>query len=185
MGLNWRLSWNLGQKLLIVGLFLQIPLSASAYDMRDNAIMHAHLGQELMDLHRPADAIEEFKAALLLNPYADLAAPIYNNLGIAYRATGNYIYAYASFQRACRIQPTFSLAFKNLIDTYDDAGRLPEVETYLKTQLVGNPDNAEAWFMLGYIYKAHKNPRAAKACFQRFLKLEPESEMARAARTAL
>ena len=178
-----RQVWLYGL-LAVIGL-LAFPLQGFAYDLRDNAISHAETAQQLMDLNRPAEAIEEYKAALLLNPYAGMAAMLYNNLGLAYRAVGNYTLAYASFQRAARIQPTFSMAFKNLIETYRLAGQLPAVELYMKDRVVENPENAEAWFMLGYIYKADQNPRAAKACFERFLKLEPESEMARAAKTAL
>ena len=179
--------WKVGlfSALCLTGLLGAGLLPANAYDLRDNAITHADNGRTLMDLERPAEAIEEFKAALLLNPYAGMAAQIYNNLGLAYRATGNYTYAYAAFQRACRIQPTFSLAFKNLVETYAAAGKLNQAEGYFKARLSENPDNAEAWFLLGYIYKANKNPRAAKACFERFLKLQPDSEMARAARTAI
>ena len=172
-----------GALLWVGGLLEMAP--AAAYDLRDNAITHANSAEALMALRRPAEAIEEYKAALLLNPYAGMAAMLYNNLGLAYRETGNYSFAYASFQRACRIQPTFSMAFRNLIDTYAAAGHLPEAERYMKDRVSENPDNAEAWFMLGYIYKANHNPKAAKACFERFLKLQPESEMARAARTAL
>ena len=171
--------------LLLAVAFLNVPLPVGAYDLHDNAILHANNAQQMMDLDRPAEAIEEYKAALQLNPYAGMAASLYNNLGLAYRSTGNYVYAYAAFQRACRIQPTFSLAFKNLIETYAAAGHLPEAESYFQARVTENPDNAEAWFMLGYIYKTNKNPKAAKACFERFLKLQPESEMARAARTAL
>jgi tetratricopeptide (TPR) repeat protein len=185
MGFPAPLRKKLSQACLWAALLWGVPGLAPAYDMRDNAITHENTGHELMALHRPAEAIEEFKAALLLNPYAGMAAMLYNNLGLAYRATGNYTYAYASFQRACRIQPTFSLAFKNLVETYAAAGHLPEAESYFKGRVLVNPDNAEAWFMLGYIYKAHNNPQAAKACFERFSKLQPESEMARAARNAL
>lgn len=164
---------------------LSLVCPAMAYDLRDNAIAHAQSGQHLLDIDRPADAVEEFKAALLLNPYAGMAAQIYNNLGLAYRAMGNYTYAYAAFQRACRIQPTFSMAFRNLVDTYAKAGQLPQVAQYFTSRVQENPDNAEAWFMLGYIYKASGNPAGAKNCFEHFLKLQPESEMARAARAAI
>lgn len=185
MGFPGRSCQKLNQGLLLCAFVVGLSGDAFAYDLKDNAITHASNGQELMELHRPAEAIEEYKAALLLNPYAGMAAMLYNNLGLAYRDIGNYTYAYASFQRACRIQPTFSMAFKNLIETYGKAGHLSEAESYLKDLVSVNPENAEAWFMLGYIYKAHNNSRAAKACFERFLKLEPESEMARAARSAL
>jgi tetratricopeptide (TPR) repeat protein len=130
-------------------------------------------------------AIEEFKAALQLNPYTNVAASLYNNLGLAYRELHNYPYAYASFQRACRIQPTFSLYYKNLIETYALAGKLDTVKAELQGALQRDPGDAEAWYMLGLIYKEQNNRKASKACFERFIKLEPESEMAHAARNAL
>lgn len=164
---------------------LTFPAGAMAYDLRDNAIAHARNGQLLMERDRPAEAIDEFKAALLLNPYTSLSAALYNNLGLAYRAVGNYPYAFASFQRACRIQPTFSYYYKNLIETYAAAGRLGKAERALQAIVDKNPDNAEAWFMLGLLYKEQGNRKQAKLCFETFLKLEPESEMATAARNAL
>lgn len=171
--------------ILIVGLLLNPNNTlAWAYDLKDNAILHARTGQLLLERGQAADAVEELKAALLLNPYTSLSASIYNNLGLAYRALGNYPYAYVSFQRACRIHPTFSLYYKNLIETYATAGQLKTVEQTLRSVTRSNPDNAEAWFMLGLLYKELNNRKQAQSCFERFLKLEPESEMARAARSA-
>jgi tetratricopeptide (TPR) repeat protein len=158
--------------------------SAWAYDLKDNAILHADNGQLLMERGQYAEAIEEFKAALQLNPYTNMSASIYNNLGLAYRALHNYPYAYASFQRACRIQPTFSLYYKNLIDTYAQAGRLNSVKVELQAAIQRDPGDAEAWYMLGLIYKHQGSKKAAKSCFDRYVKLEPESEMAQAARNA-
>jgi len=169
--------------LLLLAL-LAFPTGAMAYDLKNNAIAHARNGQLLLERDRPAEAIDEFKAALLLNPYTSLSAAIYNNLGLAYRAVGNYPYAFASFQRACRIQPTFSYYYKNLIETYAAAGRLGRVESALQKIVTKNPDNAEAWFMLGLLYKEQGNRKQGKLCFDKFLKLEPESEMATAARNA-
>jgi tetratricopeptide (TPR) repeat protein len=159
--------------------------SAQAYDLHDNAILHANNGQLLMERQQYDQAIEEFKAALQLNPYTNLSASLYNNLGLAYRELHNYAYAYASFQRACRLQPTFSLYYKNLIETYAQAGALGTVKRQLQAAIQRDPGDAEAWFMLGLLYKEQGSRKAAKACFERFIKLEPESEMARAARNAL
>jgi len=167
-----------------VALLLPCSSPILAYDLKDNAILHARKGQLLLERGQAADAVEELKAALLLNPYTSLSASIYNNLGLAYRALGNYPYAFVSFQRACRIHPTFSLYYQNLIDTYTAAGQGKLVERNLLSIVKRNPDNAEAWFMLGLIYKEQDNRTQAKRCFERFLKLEPESEMARAARSA-
>jgi tetratricopeptide (TPR) repeat protein len=171
----------------LLGLILSTVLCGNtwAYDLRDNAVLHANNGQLFMERQQYGQAIEEFKAALQLNPYSNLSASLYNNLGLAYRAIGNYTFAYASFQRACRIQPTFSLYYQNLIETYALAGKLVKVQQELEATLKENPDNAEAWFMLGLLYKEQGNQKAAKGCFERFVKLSPESEMTEAARKAL
>lgn len=146
---------------------------------------HARNGQLLMEREQYEEAIEEFKAAIRLNPFASMAAPIYNNLGLAYRAVKNYPYAYASFQRACRMQPPFSLYYRNLIETYQMASQLPRVKTQLIALLEDNPDNAEAWFLLGLTYREQGHLKLSRVCFEKFLKLQPEAEMAQAAREAL
>lgn len=164
---------------------LLAPGGALAYDLRDNAILHANNGQVLMERGQYPAAIEEFKAAIRLNPYTAMAASLYNNLGLAYRQTGQYALAYASFQHASRIQPTSALYLKNLIETYAAAGQLGEVEKTLNTIVAINPENAEAWFMLGLLYKEQGNRQAARTSFMKFIKLEPGSELAHAAKSAL
>lgn len=155
------------------------------YDLKENAILHANNGQLFLERGQADDAIEEFKAALRLNPYTSLSGALYNNLGLAYRATGQFALAYASFQHACRIQPTYALYYKNLIETYAVAGRLPAIERVLKSVLSRNVKDSEAWFLLGLLYREQGNRKAAKASFDKFLELEPASELARAARNAL
>jgi tetratricopeptide (TPR) repeat protein len=164
---------------------LLLPAEGMAYDLKDNAIAHARNGQLLMERQQYEEAIEEFKAAIRLNPYASLAASLYNNLGMAYRLTQNYANAYASFQRAIRIQPPFALYYRNLIDTYSRAEHLPVVKTQLLALTQDNPDNAEAWFLLGLTYQQEGDSSQARPCFERFLKLQPEAELARAAQAAL
>lgn len=156
-----------------------------AYDLKDNAIKHAQQGQLYMDRGQVELAIEEFKASLQLNPGSTLSAALYNSLGLAYSSRGEYPYAFVSFQRACRLQPTFSLYYRNLIDAYAAAQQLPQVQREFQAIVTRNPDNAEVWFLLGLLYKRQGNKQAAKPCFERFLKLQPESEMAQAAKDAL
>jgi tetratricopeptide (TPR) repeat protein len=165
-------------------LFLQCQ-NALAYDLHDNAILHARRGQLFLERQQPQDAIEEYKAAILLNPTTSMSAALYNDLGIAYRENGQATLAIASFQHACRIQPTYALYFQNLIETYVAAQQTAQAELELQRITQENPDDAEAWFMLGLLYKETGNRKQAKACLARFLKLKPESELAQAARTAL
>ncbi len=149
-----------------------------AYDLHDNAILHANNGKLFMERGQYGQAAEEFKAALRLNPATSLSGALYNNLGLAYRELDNYPLAYVSFQRAIRIQPTYALYYKNLMETYAAAGRLTDMEQALREVIRVNPVDAEAWFMLGLLYQEQQNRKAAKTCFTRFLKLEPGSELA-------
>ncbi len=162
-----------------------VCFAEAIYDLTDNAIQHARNGQLQMEREQYEEAIEELKASIRLNPFASMAAPIYNNLGLAYKATGNYPYAYASFQRACRMQPPFSLYYKNMVATYREAGQLKRVQGTLSQLVQDNPENAEAHFLLGLIHREQGNAQASQTHFRTFLKLQPESEMARAAREAL
>ena len=93
--------------------------------------------------------------------------------------------AIASFQHACRIQPTYALYYQNLVETYVAAGQTTQAQRELLSITRENPEDAEAWFMLGLLYKETGNRKSAKDCLTRFLKLKPESELAQAARTAL
>jgi tetratricopeptide (TPR) repeat protein len=175
-----------GLALLLSGAILVSAASwGDYYNLKDNAIMHSRQGNLYMKRQQYLDAIEEFKAGIRLNPYSSLAAPIYNDLGLAYRTVGDYALAYVSFQRACRIQPTYALFHTNLIKTYAMAGELPLAEATFRDILTMNPADAEVWFMLGMLYKERGADKAAKTCFKRFLKLQPESDMAQAARQAM
>jgi tetratricopeptide (TPR) repeat protein len=177
--------FTLGILVFALGAWAASSQNAVAYDLKDNAIAHARKGQLLMERGQYEEAIEEFKAAILLNPFASMAAPIYNNLGLAYRVTQNYPLAYAAFQRACRMQPPFSLYYRNLINTYSEAGQLPQVQAQFEALTIDNPDNAEAWFLLGLTYQKTGNKEKARPCFERFLQLQPEAELAQAAQAAL
>ncbi|HEY9686213.1 MAG TPA: tetratricopeptide repeat protein [Coleofasciculaceae cyanobacterium] len=172
----------------LAGILLVLTLlvcTALAYDLKDNAIQHANQGRLLMERGQHAEAVEEFKAALRLNPATGMSGALYNNLGLAYKELGEYPLAYVSFQRALRIQPTYTLYYKNLIETYAAAGRLREVEQSLRSVVTLNPQDAEAWFLLGLLYQEEQNKKASRVCFSRFLKLQPASELARTAQSAL
>lgn len=164
---------------------LGLSSMAWAYDLHDNAILHAQRGKLFLERQQYDLAVDEYQAAIRLNPQTSMSGSLYNNLGIAYRENKQYALAIASFQHACRIQPTYAIYFQNLINTYIASGQEKEANQTLKDITLANPEDAEAWFMRGLLYKETGSIKAAKACFARFLKLRPESELARAARTAL
>lgn len=182
---RYRIAAGLALALLWGSLMAQPMAVANVrYDLKDNAVLHASRGQVLLEREQYDEAIEEFKAAIRLNPYTSMSAALYNNLGLAYRQRKQYALAFVSFQHAIRIQPTYALYYRNLIETYAQAGQLTTVLAALQQRIQDTPEHAEAWFMLGLLYKEQGERKQAVESFSTFLKLEPESDLARAARSA-
>lgn len=154
-------------------------------DPQNNAILYSQQGEALAKLGRDAEAIEYFKAAIRLNPYAALAGPIYNNLGMAYRRVHSYPLALASFQHAFRIQPNYELFYKNMVDTYAEAGSLSDAIADLNDRVADNPDDGEAYYLLGLMAEVTGDMASAQAHFTRFLELKPNAYLTRAAQRHL
>lgn len=55
-----------------------------------------------------------------------------------------------------------------------DAGRLPEAETTCRALLARQPDNAQAWFLLGMISECAGRPHAAAEHWRRCVYLDPD-----------
>lgn len=168
----------------LAGLFAT-PAQADDYNFEDNAIAHARKGELLMGRRRYGEAIEEFKIALRLNPYSSLSATAYNNLGISYLKLRNYPLALTSFQRAIRIQPNFELYYKNLIRTYQEQNSLRAAQERLKNIVAINPEDAEAWYLLGLAHQRMGFVKEARDAFSRFVELQPNSRLVPAAQTYL
>lgn len=171
--------------MLLVGLLSCIPTIVAAQNFRDNATLHANRAVTLMSVNRYPEAIGEFQLAIRLNPHSAVAATLFNNLGICFRETGQYPQAVASFQHAFRIQPGFEHYYKNLIETYQQAGTLRVAQQKLREIVAHNDRDAEAWFLLGLILEEVSEYEVAKRSFLRYLKLEPNSQLAEAARRHL
>lgn len=169
---------------LILAWCFQAPISSAQKpavpgypNVADNAIEHNRQGTNLMKLERYQEAAEHFQAAIMLNPYSAMSAAVYNNLGIAYQHLNQYPLAIASFHHALRIQPDFSIYYQNLIDTYRTSQALPSAQSELQGIVEFNPDNAEAFYLLGLIYKEQGTPELADYCFTQFSKIKPYSPL--------
>lgn len=151
---------------------------AHALDLPENAIDYAQQATALMERKDYNGAALNYKKALRLNQSTAMAASLYNNLGLAYRADGKYTLAIASFQRAIRLQPGFELYYKNLIRTWQMSNTLDVALGMLEEAVGQNPSNAEAWYLLGLAQEKIGHPSLAQEAFQRFLQLEPNSKLA-------
>ncbi|MBY0450780.1 MAG: tetratricopeptide repeat protein [Cyanobacteria bacterium] len=153
--------------------------------IRSNIIKHSQEGQLFLEREQYGNAVSEFKIALQLNPSASLAAPLYNNLGVAFRESGEYLFAVASFQRAIRLTPSTELYYKNLVATYDRFGKLVKAyEGFGRTTKI-NPSDGEAWFLLGLINERVGRTQMARQAFKKCRQLEPNSLLAEAAKSHL
>ncbi len=105
-----------------------------------------NLGNILVNVGRPQEAIKQYEQALRLKPdYAET----YNNLGNALAATGRTEEAIKQYEQALRIQPDYNEAYNNLGTTLVDAGRAEEAIKYFEQALRIKPNDAETHYNLG------------------------------------
>jgi tetratricopeptide (TPR) repeat protein len=153
--------------------------------MDDNAIYHFHQAQMWMSVKEYEAAILEYQIAIRLKPTTTLSSALYNDLGLAYLKVKEYPKAIVSFQEAIALNPNFSLYYENLVNAYSHSGALLSAAQQLDEATLTNPDNFQAWFILGLLYKAQGDKVAAQSAFQTYLKLAPNSELADAAKINL
>jgi tetratricopeptide (TPR) repeat protein len=107
-----------------------------------------NLGFALLQLHRVAEAEEQFEQALRINPnYADA----HNNLGYALMETGKIAEGLEQCEQAVRIKPDYAEAHCNLGNGLMRLGKMPEAIEQLEQALRINPNLAEAHNNLGYV----------------------------------
>jgi tetratricopeptide (TPR) repeat protein len=160
------------------------PVSAAA-DLSENVTRHVNLAKEYASAGDDYSAIEEYQIAIRLAPHAGVTASLFNNLGLCFLRIKQYPQAIASFQLAMRIQPGFEVYYTNLIKAYGEIQQMPLAKTKLYNLIDQNPFNAEAWYLLGLVYEQIEDYEAAKSCFKAYLKLQPNSRLAAAAKRHL
>lgn len=168
------------------GLFLFLCAFQPVWaDLKDNANIHMAQARQYAEVGDDLSAIDEYQIAIRLTPHSGMTASLFNNLGLCFLRTRQYPQAIASFQHAIRIQPGFELYYANLIKSYTEIQQLPLAKTKFYALVDRNPFNAEAWYLLGLVYEQIEDYEAAKSCFKAYLKLQPNSRLAAAAKRHL
>lgn len=160
-------------------------LAQDYYQMDDNAIAHFHRGEMWMEVQQYEAAIREFQIAIRLKPVSSFTAALYNNLGLAYLSIREFPKAIVSFQQALTLNPGFSLYYENLVKAYGTSGAIEPTRQHLQQLVQSNPEDAQSWFLLGLLYRESGDPTASEQAFQAYIKLAPDSELAKAAKLYL
>lgn len=133
------------------------------------ALALGYKGDAWTEAGKPADAEEAYRRALEVLP-GDPA--IWNSLGNAARARGDYSDAVASYEVAVRYRPTWGLALVNLgiarLALGDSAGGTAA----LRTATEADPVEPLGWFNLGNVEMANGRLDAAAGMFRRAVGLD-------------
>ncbi len=122
----------------------------------------AQLGQALLRLHRPQEAIEAFQAALIGAP--DMPA-LHLLLGNAYRASGDNARAVPAYARTVALAPDMAGAWRNLGLAQLGSNRAAEASVTLRHACALEPDSAANWNSLGAALHATGAVDAALCAF--------------------
>jgi tetratricopeptide (TPR) repeat protein len=138
---------------------------------RDLGILHYQLGFALENEGRKADAIVQYRTALMLRPY--YVQPN-NNLGIALAAEGKWDEAIRHYERALQIKPDNAEVHCNLGGALAAEGKWDEAIRHYERALQIKPDNAEVHCNLGIALTAQGKLTEAMQHFERALQLKPD-----------
>jgi arylsulfatase A-like enzyme/Flp pilus assembly protein TadD len=142
----------------------------------DPRIMDAHLtlGNWLVRLRRPDEAIDSFRQALSLKPDDDVAL---GNLARLYLSRGrekDALDALQVFKTALEANPKNPQSWYQLATLYLDTGRLGEAEDTFKQAQAANPRMGAAYNGLGVIAFTRGRVDDAERLIRRGLELEPK-----------
>jgi tetratricopeptide (TPR) repeat protein len=110
----------------------------------------------------------------LLQIYGDMA-DILVNLGSCYFYQKNQLKAEELFRRALTLEPDHVEANYNLANILSARGELETAVGYYSNALATDPEFTAAHFNLARVLDKLGRKRAAKACWQAYLELEPNS----------
>lgn len=115
----------------------------------DSFVLFNLLGAILNGQKKYAEAVNNFKMALKINPnYAEAE----NNLGITYQKMEKFNKSILCFKRALKLRPNLAEAYNNLGVIFKKKGNFDESIFYLKNALKIRPMYSEALEALGAAY---------------------------------
>jgi len=137
----------------------------------DDAESRSNLGNALQKLNRHAEAVDQYREALRIDPALAEAS---NNLGLALRALKRDDEAVACFQDAIRVRPGLADAHYNLGDALQTLNRLDEAVRAYQEALRSRPDFARAHNNLGIALAALGRHGDARVHYEEACRIDPD-----------
>lgn len=152
--------------------------TAQSYD-RNWAVTRNGVGSVYLNgMNRPAEAIDEFKAAAEFEPRSSI---IHNNLGTAYARQRKFDEAIANFKLAAEYDDKNPSPLVNLGAIYQQQGKRDEADAQFRLALQREPKNAPALASLALLRMEQKRAAEAIGLLEQAVALEPtDGALARA-----
>ena len=136
-----------------------------------SGFLHNRLGNALENEGREADAIVQYRIALMLKPdYADA----HEHLGNALASQGKLTEAIQQYEQALQLRPDFADAHDSLGNALASQGKLTEAVQHYERALQLKPDFAGAYCNLGVALARQGELAEAVQHFERALQLKPD-----------
>jgi tetratricopeptide (TPR) repeat protein len=139
-------------------------------------LAHNGLGNLLAEQGRWQEAAGHYQAAVDADPTSYAA---HYNLGRALARLGKrpelISQALDELNASLRLRPGYGKAHFELARLYAEMGRLAESKHHLLLLTRVEPDRFDAWFSLGEVNEALRQPQEAVVAFQQAIKLNPRS----------
>ena len=142
----------------------------------NNPVAHNNLGLALTSQGKSADAIEQYRSALRINPNH---ASAHNNLGLVLASQGKFSEAIEQYRSALRINPDYLVARNNLGSALASQGKSAEAIEQYRSALRINPDYPATRNNLGNALASQGKNAEAIEQYRSALLINPDAAIAR------
>ena len=137
---------------------------------RDNYLAYNNLGFYLNNQGRTAEAMENYRLSLKINPSYEDAL---NNLGYALAGQKKYAEAIQLYEAALRVRPRHAEVHNNLGNALSETGKIDEAIQHYLIALQEKPDHADAHNNLGIALAMKSKLDEAIPHFQAAIRAKP------------
>jgi tetratricopeptide (TPR) repeat protein len=149
-----------------------VALFQHAAAVAESAVARTNLGEALLNRGRPAEAEEQFRAALRLDPSIHEAE---NSLGLILERAGRNDEALTHYEAAVRLSPAYATAHRNFGRLLGRVNRLDEAIGHDEAALALNPNDAESHANLALALTTKGRPAEAVSHYEAALAATPDS----------